>query len=347
MQDTFVDFRVIKQQVSMEAVLSRYQINLRRSNRTRLRGRCPLPTHTSETSKESFGVDVTKNIWACQSASCAASRQGKRGGNVIDFVAVMENCSIRDAALKLNDWFGRPATPGTATAPATPDVKKGREEKPAEKLVAERKTSETEDQVNKPLSFRLQNIDSAHPYLRQRGIKEETAKLFGVGFFPGRGSMNGRVVIPIENENGELLAYAGRSIDGSDPKYKVPSGFLKSAVLFNTHRALAVRSPAVPGGNHVIVVEGFFDCLKVHQAGRRNVVALMGSSLSDEQRKILRSWREVTLFLDGDEAGRQGSQTIAGQLLGTMFVKVVKLPDGKQPDQLSSAEINAILGSED
>jgi len=345
MQDTFVDFRIIKQQVTMQAVLDHYRIELRRSNQTSLRGRCPLPTHSSETSNESFGVQLNKNIWACQSSSCAASRQGKKGGNVIDFVSVMENCSIRDAALKLNDWFMRP--PGrVAEAPGS--AGQGREAEQTGKLVAERKTSEpSRDQVNKPLLFTLQHIDSTHPYLRQRGIKEETAKEFGVGLFSGRGSMSGRVVIPIENEIGELVAYAGRSIDGSDPKYKVPAGFVKSAVLFNARRALAVRNTRVPGRNHVIVVEGFFDCLKVHQAGHPNVVALMGSSLSDEQRKLLQRWRQVTLFLDGDDAGRQGSETIADQLLQSMFVKVVDLPDGKQPDQLSSADINVILGTED
>jgi DNA primase len=79
-------------------------------------------------------------------------------------------------------------------------------------------------EVNKPLSFTLRDVDSSHLYLRQRGIQEETARHFGVGFFLGRGSMSGCVVIPIHNERGELVAYVGRSIDGSEPKYKLPNG---------------------------------------------------------------------------------------------------------------------------
>ena len=59
---------------------------------------------------------------------------------------------------------------------------------------------------------------------------------FGIGYFPGKGSMSGRVVIPIHNERGELVAYAGRAIDQTEPKYKLPAGFKKSAVLFNLHR---------------------------------------------------------------------------------------------------------------
>jgi len=103
--DNFVDFRIVKQRVSMQAVLDHYSIRLRRANQNSLRGKCPLPSHQSKTSTESFGVQTIKNIWACQSESCAAARQGKKGGNVLDFVAIMENCSIRDAAAKLNDWF--------------------------------------------------------------------------------------------------------------------------------------------------------------------------------------------------------------------------------------------------
>jgi DNA primase len=59
-------------------------------------------------------------------------------------------------------------------------------------------------------------LNAKHPYLRSRGIKEETAREFGVGFFSGKGSMSGRVVIPISNERGELVAYAGRSIDNTE-----------------------------------------------------------------------------------------------------------------------------------
>src|SRR5687767_7892197 len=101
MPDNFVDFRKVKQAVSIEQVLTRYNITLRRTNRDALRGVCPLPTHTSENSRDSFSVNITKNIWSCQSSSCASARGGKRGGNVLDFVAAMEQCVIRDAALTL------------------------------------------------------------------------------------------------------------------------------------------------------------------------------------------------------------------------------------------------------
>lgn len=334
MTENFIDFRIVKQHVSMQTILDHYNIRLRRANQNSLRGACPLPTHTSEKSKESFGVQTEKNIWACQSTSCAATRQGKKGGNVLDFVSMMESCSIRDAALKLHDWF-------LSSSPVPSVAEKGRE--PTEKLVAKKDEQAGQVEVNKPLSFTLKDIDSVHPYLRQRGVKEETARHFGVGYFSGRGQMQIRVVIPIHNDKGELVAYAGRSIDGSEPKYKLPSGFSKSVVLFNLHRVLERAREVGQGSDVVIIVEGFFDCMKVHQAGFPNVVALMGSSMSDAQEKLFQQFKKVILFFDGDDAGRTAAHAIAPRLMCRMFVKVVSLPDGKQPDQLSSDEIKTLL----
>ena len=139
----------------------------------------------------------------------------------------------------------------------------------------------TDAEANKPLKFQLKGVDHEHAYLKERGITAETAQAFGVGYFGGKGSMHGRVVIPIHNERGELVAYAGRAIDGSEPRYKLPAGFHKSLELFNLHRAIGESS----GQGRVVVVEGFFDCMKVSAAGFP-CVALMGSSLSEHQERL-------------------------------------------------------------
>ena len=89
----------------------------------------------------------------------------------------------------------------------------------------------------------------------------------------------------------------------------------------------------------VVLVEGFFDCMKVVQAGHV-CVALMGCSLSERQEKqLIAHFKQVVLMLDGDEAGRQASSEIAGRLVHRVHVRIVDLPDGKQPDQLSAWEI--------
>src|SRR5260221_14612843 len=91
---------------------------------------------------------------------------------------------------------------------------------------------------NKPLGFELKNLNRAHPYLTERGIGPETVSVFRLGFC-SHGSMAERIVIPIHNPAGELVAYAGRW-PGNPPdavsKYKLPAGFGKSLELFNLHR---------------------------------------------------------------------------------------------------------------
>jgi DNA primase len=322
LSNTFVDFKEIKDRVSIEALLGYYNIKLRRVNQQSMRGNCPLPMHSSEKSKESFIIQTGKNIWTCQSSSCVAGRSGKKGGNILDFVALMENCSIRDAAVKLRDWF--------LVTKHNSEPQKGSDPIP------ERNPKTDDEGDNKPLTFTLHGIDCAHQYLQERGITAEIAEHFCIGFFPGKGSMSGRVVIPIHNERGELIAYAGRAIDKTEPKYKLPAGFKKSEVLFNLHRRDA-------SDNTVIIVEGFFDSVKVHQAGFPEVVALMGSSLSVRQEELLRKCSDVVILLDGDAAGRDAAREIAARLVRSHWVRVIELDDGIQPDQLSSEEIQNLI----
>src|SRR5438046_9202855 len=99
----WVSFDEIKKVVTLQMAIEHYGISLRRVNATTLRGKCPLPMHGSEKSKESFTATLNKGVggaWACQSQSCIKAR-GRTGGNVLDFVAAMEPASIPDAAVKV------------------------------------------------------------------------------------------------------------------------------------------------------------------------------------------------------------------------------------------------------
>ena len=281
MSNPRVNFAAIKESVEIEQVLEHYRVRLRRVRKDYLRGLCPLPTHGSEQSRESFGVDTGRNVWACHSASCYQARHGKVGGNILDLVAGMEACSIREAALRLSAWMDAPG-----------------EARLSDQLVSKGKRAGRSHQELPRLSFTLRL--QWHPYLEQRGIQWPTAAWFGVGYYAGSGFLRGRMVFPIHNERGELVAYAGRSMDGREPRYLFPPGFRKSQVVFNLHRA--VESAARQRGV-AIVVEGFFDCLKVYQAGYGNVVALMGASVSERQSELLDTYfRELVVMLDGDEA---------------------------------------------
>jgi DNA primase len=314
----WVDFRHVKEQVRLVEVIRRYGVALESSGPGCLRGRCPLPTHASRDSVLSFSIDTGRNIWACHSQSCIAKRGGSIGGNVLDFVAVMERCTIRESALLLQRWF-------LTSSPGSPPV------------IEERSQPIS---GNRPLKFQLSGIDPSHPYIGKRGIGLSTARLFGIGYYSGRGMLSHRVVIPIHNRSGDLIAYAGRSVDGREPKYRLPRGFRKAVELFNFHR---VTSKAER--RQVFLVEGFFDCMKVHQAGYPNVVALMGCSLSDRQSHLLRQhFDEVILVLDGDSAGSRASDEIAARLSGVMKISHCQIPSGRQPDELPADELRGIIG---
>ncbi len=179
------DFKNLKEHVSVADVLSHYGVQLRPAGPGNFRGRCPLPTHTSRVSSESFSINLVRNVWSCQSASCVAARGGQIGGNVLDLVAAMERCSIRDAGVHLQNWF--------ATALSSP--------------IPARYTSENVATApNPPLGFVLAKVDSWHPYLAQRGITAATAKTFGAGLYKGDGFLSGRLVIPIHDHLAQLVA---------------------------------------------------------------------------------------------------------------------------------------------
>jgi len=301
------DFKSIKRGVKLEFVLRHYHVKLRRSGKDQYRGCCPI--HRGD-GQDAFHVNLARNIFHC--FACGA------GGTVLDFVAAMERCSLFDAALKLQAITG-----SSVVTTSTTNEKE---------LVTERR------RVSSPLNFKLTGIDCRHPYLAERGITEQTAREFGVGFYAGPGLMHRRLVIPIHNAEGQLLAYCGRSVDQTQPRYRVPRDFAKSEILFNMHRAGAEDDRSV------VVVEGFFDSMKVHQAGIRSVVALMGSVLYEPQRHaLLARFCHITLLLDGDPTGRKASLVISQRLRQDIDVRVILLPDGVQPDQLPAEDISNIL----
>lgn len=247
----WINFRLLKQAVSICEVLDHYRIALKPSGPGSLRGCCPLPMHSSTSPEASFMVNVSKNVWACHSQSCIHARRGATGGNILDLVCLMEGCSLRSAGLLIQSW-SQPVNTQNAIRP--------------------RQVGPCGSQgvtTNPKLAFRLEPIQFHHPYLKRRCVEPLVAERFGIGFYTGAGSMHGRVVIPVHDQRGALVAYVGRSIDNTQPRYRFPSGFRKSLELYNLHRC---------SGMSVVLVEGFFDTLSVVQAGF-DAVALMGVAL--------------------------------------------------------------------
>lgn len=344
-----LDFGAIKR-VPMREVLARYDVRLKPSGR-QLIGGCPLPTHAGDNQRDPFKVtpgEFTKDgfdIFHCFSPSCV--EVGKNaGGNCITFVQAMEGFpadpeGYYQAAELLNDWFGiqgNSAGPRRARSRAKPKSEKGEVVEAAAEV------------INPPLTVKipgfsgLQDIQHSHWYLEARGFSAEICEAYGVGYFPGKGSMAGRIVFPIHNTKGELIGYAGRlvvedDISEANPRWRLPKGFHSSHVLYNLHRVLWY--------SQIIVVEGCWGVLACARAGFPNAVALLGSTASAAQITLLSAFMHVTILLDGDDAGRAGTRRLLEQLVDSggelASIYRIELPLGAQPDLLTPDELNSLL----
>ena len=100
-----LDFETIKQIPVADVATGRYHLQLAHKGDYATCA-CPLPTHKQGDRSRSFSINIKRNYWRCFSASCNANNGGKKGGDVINFVALMENCREKDAGQKLSDWYG-------------------------------------------------------------------------------------------------------------------------------------------------------------------------------------------------------------------------------------------------
>ncbi len=286
-----------------------------------------MSSHSGDRSNENaFHVDTQKNVFNCFS-HCG-------GGNVIDLVARIEDCSFREAALILYQMYFA----DSGESDAVPVYGAG----------AVHENSEPQLSENKPLTFELKGLNPNHAFLRkEKGLTSETIKTFALGFCT-KGLLAGRVAIPIHNKDGQLVAYIGRAVNSTqaeaEGKYKVPPGFHKSLEVFTLHRIL--QNSEVIAKYGLIVVEGFFGVFALWQCSYKNVVALMGKELSDRQAELLLSASDrFTIFLDGDEPGRLASQQVAEKLGRSAFVRVIEYPPGpkRKPAQFNKDELKGLL----
>jgi DNA primase len=331
MPQQYIDFAFVKQGANFEAILSHYELKAEGAG-TERSVLCPFHTET----KPSCKIELERKIFHC--FGCTAK------GNVLEFVALMEGnrADLRGAALRLAAICKIPlAPPRGAARKQTAGLPQGRKgpETPAD---AEPTFSDapvvSDEPVNAPLPFALK-LDPVHPYLAERGLGPELVELFGLGFC-SRGSMAGRICIPVHNEHGELVAYAGRwpgdDVPDGQERYKLPAKFQKSRVLFNLHRVAA--------GEHVVLVEGYWSAIRLHTLGIP-AVGLMGWSVSDEQCALLlaREVKLVTLLLDGDDTGRLGRERVLPTLCRSFFVRAPLLPDGEKPDTLPEQQLRELV----
>lgn len=294
--------------------------------------RCPF--HPDDT--PSFYVSPSKGIFKC--FGCGV------GGDAVKFVALYENIDYKEALLKLAQKY---------------------------KVPIKISTSKKEDRVYIALERvarlyeeELSYSKSALEYLRERGVSSWAIERFNLGFSSDtqrlvkvlkeenllelyektgnlvkldeetyRDLFRGRLVVPIRDIKGRVVAFGGRAIDGSKPKYiNSPESefFKKRQTLFGLYQA----KDYIKEMQEVLLVEGYFDVISMHQEGFRNTVAPLGTALTQEHAQILSGMcKRVVLLYDGDEAGRRAVRLSVPLLLQEgLEVRVIYLPEGEDPD---------------
>ena len=337
-----IDFKHIRQRASFADVLTHYDIELQKDGTKAGQFKCLCPFH--EDTKPSMKVNTDRNIFNC--FPCNA------GGNILEFVMQMDDIEIRPAAKLVAEISAIAMAPGGSKRPqraAKPNPKQSKSPsnsktaRPQDTAQDEPNLDESEQSHNPPLSFELKNLVLDHPFIAEREIDQATQDAFGIGIAT-RGIMKDRLVFPIHNSQGELVAYCGRYVGNDIPedeaKYKQPPKFRKEWELFNWHR-VAEEGFSKP----LILVESFFSVLRLHRLGYP-VVSPMGRSLSEQQIARLQEAGvvEIILLFDGDDPGRQAVITIGRNLLTAgIACSAPIVAENFKPHRCTNSQLHALL----
>lgn len=331
--------RSIRDSADIVRVVGDY-VQLKKSGAS-LKGLCPF--HGEKT--PSFNVHPERQFFHC--FGCGA------GGDVFKFVMLIEQVPFPDAMRIVAEKCGIPIPQ------ASPASDRAARERDALIEIHERAAGFYQKRLG------AEDAAPARRILEERGIQPEFTRKFGIGYAPSYGLLERlkppdptktglfmandrgehydrfrrRLMFPIWNGRGQVIAFGGRVVGDGQPKYMNSSEsplYSKSHVLYGTHLA---RSEARTAGR-IVVVEGYFDVLSLHQNGIRNVVASCGTSLTSHQTGILsRLAPEVVVNYDPDTAGQQAAKRSIELLLAQgMTVRILRLPGGLDPDDFIRRE---------
>ncbi len=332
----------LRSRVDIESVISPY-VNLRRRGKN-LVGLCPF--HNEKT--RSFTVYPETESFYC--FGCGA------GGDIVTFMRRIENLDYIEAVKMLAERAGM-------TLP----------EDGFDDSMAKQRTKVLEANRAAAKFFHAQLFSergkAALEYFLNRGLKVETIRHFGLGYAPDdwqalknhlnkmgfddvllesanllrRSDKNGRVryydnfrnriMFPIIDLRGNVIAFGGRVMDDSKPKYINTSDTL---VYKKSNGVFALNFAKNGNDGKLIVAEGYMDVIALHQAGFTNAIACLGTALTKEQANLLSRYaKEVLISYDSDEAGQKATERAIGIFSSTgLEVRVLHLSGGKDPDEI-------------
>jgi len=345
-EDTIAE---IKELCNIVQVISEY-VPLKKAG-TNYKGVCPF--HADN--EPSFMVSEAKRIYHC--FGCGS------GGNVFTFLMKFEHLSFPEAVKKLAYKYGisLPQREPTAIQKHTRDEK--------EKFF---KINEHATEYYRTLLHRTPEGEKARTYLTKRGITEETIVNYTLGFASHQWDglvkflkkrniplelahtlglikqaknnewydcFRNRIIFPIISYNERIIGFGGRALDEESAKYINSSDSLiykKSNSLYGLNTTLS----GIRKEGYVIVVEGYFDLLSLHQHGIKNAVATLGTALTEGQVKLLKRFTPAMIIaFDTDDAGINATlKTLPLFLDHGVSPKVIELPLGDDPDSFIQRE---------
>jgi DNA primase len=336
----------VKSQADIVRIISDY-VSLKKRGANYI-ARCPF--HSEKT--PSFNVHQSKGIYKC--FGCGA------GGSVYDFIMQIEGCSFPEAVRIVATKSGIPV----------PEFNAGEDQKKAAR------DRESVLKLNEwAAEFFAEHLHStglgerARAYIKDRGISEETSKRFRIGYAPdswdaltnhlrkcgaateeieksglvvlkddGRfyDRFRGRVMFPIADSQERIIAFGGRVMDAGEPKYlnsPETAAYTKGRNLYG----LGLAKNEIRRQGVAVLVEGYLDCIIPMQAGVENVVASLGTALTDGQVRLLRRYMErphVIVNFDPDAAGQSAAMRSIDLFLAEGFtVSVLTMPTKEDPDE--------------
>ena len=333
----------------IESVVGRYVLLKRQG--ANLWGLCPF--HTEKT--PSFSVNPSKGIYKC--FGCG------KGGNAINFIMEIEHLNYPEAIRHLGGLYGVDIP---ETGYSGNDNRKDEKNRVYDILKEAAKfyyKSFNDPEIGKP----------ARDYAVKRGLSRQTLDNFGIGYSPMSWSalydvlkekgfkdeellnsgifaqsqktnkpydlFRGRLMFPIFDSFGKIIAFGGRSLGDDKPKYLNSP---ESLVYDKRNHLYAMNFARKEQSKQLIVVEGYMDAIAMHAAGFRNTVAALGTSFTDSQLKLCSRYaEEVVFFFDADNAGQNAAlravrmmMEYLNKLTGiNIRIKIAKVPDGKDPDE--------------
>jgi DNA primase len=310
-------------------------------------GNCPF--HHEKT--PSFTVSPSKEIFKC--FGCGKS------GNTISFIMEHEKLSYVEALR----WLANRYNVEVEETEASPEKKLAQQTSESLFIINQfaqqfysHQLFETEDGKNIGLE-----------YLKERGFNEDTIRKFGLGYAPEKrdafvkealhqqynsellqkaglaverqgqlvDNYRDRIIFPIHNNSGKIIGFGARLIKSNEkaPKYiNTPENelYIKSKILYGTYFA----RHAIDKADECLLVEGYTDVTSLHQAGIENVVASGGTSLTQDQLRLIKKYtKNLTIIYDGDAAGvKAAMRGLDMALEESLNVKLVLIPDKEDPD---------------